>query len=84
MAMLTVRNLPDGVHRALRIQAARYERSAEEKVREILTLAVKPEGSLRIGDALGALGRNNGLSNADVEVHSAVREQTPATLLSFK
>jgi len=45
---------------------------------------VKPEGRLRIGDALAALGRSNGLSNADVEALSTVREQTPATPLSFK
>lgn len=84
MATLTVRNLPHDISDALRIQAARQGRSAEGEVREILTLAVKPEGRLRIGDALAALGRNSGLSNADVEVLSAVREQTPATPLSLK
>ena len=29
MAMLTVRNLPDDVHRALRVQAAQHGRSTE-------------------------------------------------------
>jgi plasmid stability protein len=43
MAMLTVRNLPDDVHRALRVQAAQHGRSTEAYVREILALAVKPE-----------------------------------------
>jgi plasmid stability protein len=34
MAMLTVRNLPDDVHRALRVQAALYGRSTEAEVRQ--------------------------------------------------
>ena len=34
MAMLTVRNLPDDVHRALRVQAALHGRSTEAEVRE--------------------------------------------------
>lgn len=36
MAMLTVRNLPDKVHRALRVRAARHGRSTEAEVRAIL------------------------------------------------
>ncbi|MFN7352325.1 MAG: FitA-like ribbon-helix-helix domain-containing protein, partial [Burkholderiales bacterium] len=35
MAMLTVRNLPDDVHRALRVRAAQHGRSTEAEVREI-------------------------------------------------
>jgi plasmid stability protein len=40
MAMLTVRNLPDEIHRALRIQAAHNGRSMEAEVRAILATAV--------------------------------------------
>ena len=36
MAMLTVRNLPDEVHRALRVRAALRGRSTEAEVRAIL------------------------------------------------
>ena len=43
MAMLTVRNLPDDVHRALRVRAALHGHSTEAEVREILAVAVKPE-----------------------------------------
>ena len=35
MAMLTVRNLPEDVHRALRVQAALHGHSTEAEVREI-------------------------------------------------
>ena len=36
MTTLTVRNLPDEVHRALRIRAAGHGRSTEAEVRAIL------------------------------------------------
>ena len=78
MAMLTVRNLPDDVHRALRVQAAQHGRSTEAEVREILAAAVKPETRVRLGDALAALGRKVGLTNEDFEVFQKVGDKTPA------
>lgn len=84
MAMLTVRNLPDEVHRALRVQAALHGRSTEAEVREILANAVKPEARVRLGDALAALGRNLGLENEDFEVFNAVQDKTPAEPLGFE
>ena len=57
MAILTVRNVPDDVHRALRVWAAEHGRSAEAAVREILADAVQPEKRARVGDALAAIGR---------------------------
>ncbi|MYF07277.1 MAG: plasmid stabilization protein, partial [Rhodospirillaceae bacterium] len=42
MAMLTVRNLPDEVHRALRVRAALRGRSTEAEVRAILAETVLP------------------------------------------
>lgn len=84
MAMLTVRNLPDDVHRALRVRAAQHGRSTEAEVREILAMAVKPEARLRLGDALAALGRTIGLTNEDVEAFEQVRDKTPAEPLRFE
>lgn len=84
MAMLTVRNLPDDVHRALRVRAALHGRSTEAEVREILASAVKPETRVRLGDALAALGRQIGLTNEDVDVFNQVRDKTPAQPLSFE
>jgi len=84
MAMLTVRNLPDDVHRALRVQAALHGHSTEAEVREILTTAVKPETRVRLGDALAALGRQIGLTNEDFEVFNQLRDKTPAQPLSFE
>lgn len=84
MAMLTVRNLPDEVHRALRVRAAQHGRSTEAEVREILAAAVIPETRVRLGEALAALGREVGLTNEDVEVLRQVRDKTPAEPLSFE
>jgi plasmid stability protein len=83
MAILTVRNVPDDVHRALRVRAARHGRSTEAEVREILTAAVKPEKRVRVGDALAAIGRKVGLTNNDFAVFENVRDKTPAKPLSF-
>lgn len=83
MAMLTVRNLPDDVHRALRMQAALHGRSTEAEVRDILAAAVKPATRIRLGDALAALSRDIGLTNEDFEVLDRVRDQTPAVPLVF-
>ncbi len=84
MAMLTIRNLPDDVHRALRVRAAQHGRSTEAEVREILAVAVKPASRIRLGDALEALGRNIGLTQEDAEVFEHLRDKTPAEPLRFE
>ncbi len=45
MAMLTARNLPEAVHRAQRVRAARPGQSMEAEVRAILESAIHPQGS---------------------------------------
>ena len=83
MAILTVRNVPDEVHRALRVRAAQHGRSTEAEVREILAAAVKPSSRVRVGDALAAIGRKIGLTNEDFAVFENVRDRTPAKPPSF-
>lgn len=83
MAILTVRNVPNDVHRALRVRAAQHGRSTEAEVREILAAAVKPEKRVRVGEALATIGRNIGLTNEDFDVVENVRDKTPAKPLSF-
>jgi plasmid stability protein len=84
MAMLTIRNLPDDVHRALRVRAAQHGHSTEAEVREILAIAVKPEMRVHLGEALSALGRKIGLTNEDFDVFTQVRDKTPAEPLHFE
>ena len=78
MASVTVRNLPDEVHRALRVRAARNGRSTEAEIREILEAAVKPDKRLKLGSALAALGDKYGLDL------SIVRDKKPGRLVSFE
>ncbi|OED39022.1 plasmid stabilization protein [Chromatiales bacterium (ex Bugula neritina AB1)] len=68
MAMLTVRNLPDEVHRALRVRAANHGCSTEAEVRAILAAAVKPQERLRLGSLLADIGRQTQLTDAEAEL----------------
>ena len=83
MAILTVRNVPDNVHRALRVRAAKHGRSTEAEVREILATAVKPEKRVRMGEALVSLGCKIGLTYENFSAFESVRDKTPAKPLSF-
>lgn len=65
MAILTVRNLPDEVHRALRVHAAQHGRSTEAEVRAILEEAVKPQGRLKLGSMLADIGRQVRLTDEE-------------------
>lgn len=84
MATLTIRSVPDDVHRALRVRAARNGRSTEAEVREILAAAVKPEKRVRVGDALAAIGREIGWSDKDFAIMKRVRDKAPAKPLKFE
>lgn len=84
MAMLTVRNVPDAVHRALRVRAAQHGHSTEAEIREILASAVKPETRVHLGEALAALGRKIGLTNEDIEIINQVSDKTPAEPPKFE
>ena len=54
MSAITVRNLPEATHRALKIRAAQHGRSTEAEIRDILEAAVRPR--LALGSALAAIG----------------------------
>lgn len=65
MAVLTVRNVPEEVHRALRVRAAARGRSTEAEVRAILAEAVLPEGRVGLGSLLAAVGRRARLTDKE-------------------
>lgn len=83
MAMLTVRNLPEEVHRALRVRAAMHGRSTESEVRAILEDAVKPEGRVKLGSLLAGIGRRAGLKDEEFSVFEQ-RDKTPAQPVSIE
>lgn len=84
MAVLTVRNVPDEVHRALRLRARRAGRSTEAEVRAILEATVKPLERVKLGTLLYELGRSAGITNEDVEMINSVRDRTPAEPIRFE
>ncbi|WP_133512731.1 FitA-like ribbon-helix-helix domain-containing protein [Candidatus Thiosymbion oneisti] len=84
MATVTVRNLPNEVHRALRVRAATHGRSTEAEIREILETTVRPPKRLRLGTALAALGRRVGLTNEDFAVFEQACDKTPVEPVRFE
>ncbi len=74
MPAVTIRNPSDETHRALKVRAARHNRSSEAEMRAILEAAVRPEGRLRLGPALAGISRTIGLSNADLEALEQARD----------
>jgi antitoxin FitA len=83
MAMLTVRNLPDEVHRALRVRAAQRGHSMEAEVRQILESAISPEGRVKLGSLLADMGRRAKLTDEEFAVFEQVRSKIPARPVSF-
>lgn len=65
MAMLTVRNLPNEVYRALRVRAALRGRSTEAEVRALRQETVLPEGRGGLGSVLTDVGRRARLTNEE-------------------
>lgn len=84
MASITVRNVPDEVHRALRVLAAQHGRSAEAEIRAILENAVKPGGRVKLGTLLAGLGRDIGLSDDEFAVFDEARDKTPSEPVDFE
>jgi plasmid stability protein len=60
MPAVTVRNIPEETHRALKVRAAQNGRSTEAEIRVILEEAVLPKPRLKIGSELAAFGRRYG------------------------
>ncbi len=88
MAAVTIRNLSEEAHRALKIRATQHNRSAEAEMRAILEAAVRPEGRLLLGTALSDASRKMGLTNSDIEALEQTLEQVhdrgPAEPMTFK
>ncbi|MGL1832960.1 FitA-like ribbon-helix-helix domain-containing protein [Rhodocyclaceae bacterium SMB388] len=84
MPSVTVRNLPDEVHRAIRVRAAQHGRSIEAELRDILESAVKPQGRVKLGSLLAEIGRKAKLTDEEFAVFESARDRTPARTASFE
>lgn len=72
MSVVTVRNLPEETHRALKLRAARNGRSAEAEIRQILEDQVRPKTRVKLGSELAAFGKR--FKGLDLTVQ---RDQAP-------
>ena len=57
MSAITVRNLSEETHRALKVRAAKHGRSTEAEIRDILDTAVKPRDRIKLGSLFADIGR---------------------------
>ncbi|MDP2817713.1 MAG: plasmid stability protein [Polaromonas sp.] len=79
MAVVTVRNLPEETHRALKVRASRHGRSTEAEIRAILEEEVRPKKRLQVGTALAAFGKRVG--GLDLQI---LRDQKPTEPAAFE
>lgn len=86
MAVVTVRNLPDEVHRALRVRAAHHGRSTEAEIRDILEAVARPPERVKLGSLLASIAREagGGLTDEEVAIFENVRDKTPAEPMRFE
>ncbi len=76
MAAVTIRNLPDETHRAIKARAVRNGRSTEAEIREILGEAVRPPADEGLGDLLAKVGSGIGGVELDV-IRGAAEAEAP-------
>ena len=79
MPVVTVRNLPEATHRALKVRAAQHGRSTEAEIRDILEQQVLPKARVRIGSELAAFGKS--LGGIDLKIS---RDPTPTEPADFR
>lgn len=79
MAAVTIRNLPDETHRALKQQAAKHGRSTEAEIRSILEEAVRPNEGIKLGSYLAERLRQFGGVDLDIQ-----RDRTPVRPATFE
>lgn len=74
MPAMTIRNISEETHRALKARAAAHGRSAEAEVRAILEQAVLPAERIRLGSLLQEIGTASGGLDLDIERRHVARE----------
>lgn len=79
MSSITVRNLPEETHRALRVRAAMAGRSTEAEVRAILESIARPESRIKLGSLLAEISQQAGGFDLEIE-----RDKLAAEPMSFE
>ncbi len=84
MASVTVRNLPDAVHRALGLRAETHGRSIEAEICAILEAVATPPERVKLGSMLGSIAREaGGMSDSEANHFDQLRDKTPADPLGL-
>lgn len=76
---VTIRNVPEEIHRAIRVRAAQHGRTLQAEMLDILGQAVKPEGRVKLGDLLESIGRKVKLTDEEVAGFERDRSSARAT-----
>lgn len=74
MPSVSIRNLPEATHRALKHRAKQHGTSTEAEIRSILEEAVRPPGRILVGSELAALGRRCGGIELDIRRDQSLDE----------
>jgi antitoxin FitA len=75
MAMPTICNVTDEVHRALCMRAAQHGHSMQAEVRQILESAANPEARVRRGSLLADMVKRARPSDKEFSVYEQVRSK---------
>lgn len=79
MPSVTVRQLSDQTHRALKLRAASHGRSTEAEIRHILESAVNSPNRIKLGSLLAQIGRETGGFETE-----GLRDKTISEPMSFE
>ena len=78
IAALSIRNLSDETHRALKARAAAHHRSTEAEVRSILDAAVTSPEHVKLGSLLASIGED--VDGVDLELDRRRQAREPVDL----
>lgn len=79
MAAITIRNLPQETHNALKARAKANKRSTEAEVRSILDNAVSSSERVKLGSVLASIGQETEGIDLDVSRDKNPREPLDLT-----
>ena len=79
MKAVTIRNIPEETHRAIKLRAAQKGTSAETEMRTILEEAMRPKERMKIGNEIRKLVQKYG-GGFDLEIE---RNKEPAHFPDF-
>ena len=84
MPAITIRNLTEETHRALKVRAARHGRSTEAEVRDILEQAARPEERVKLGSLMAEIAREMTACARRAFEAAIERDKTPAEPVRFQ